>query len=336
VFYSPLPRTLAAALRDLAEPKPAVRAAALRDLMAYVEGDRAAVLGGLEIAVCDTSAEVRARAAEAIGDAGLSEGLPWLITMANDESALARQYAILGLGLLKDARAEEALREGLSDERPEVRFQATMAYARVAPKEKALPAVLSRTRDEDPAIVHIALRMTEELWNEEPTDERILARARACLRHDAAPVRAVAAIIVASAGKDWGDAILLEAAEGKLGPIDNEDLAGILELIGERQLKAAEAALRARARGGFLGLSRDPCQWNARVALARLGDKREQDAILKELKASSIARRTMGASAAGRAKLASARPLLEAMLGRPDLADQDAVTEALRKLEVSS
>jgi hypothetical protein len=62
------------------------------------------------------------------------------------------------------------------------------------------------------------------------------------------------------------------------------------------------------------------------VALARLGDKREQDAILKELKASSIARRTMGASAAGRAKLASARPLLEAMLGRPDLADQDAVT----------
>ena len=95
MFYSPLPRTLAAALRDLAEPKPAVRVAALRDLMAYVEADRAAVLGGLEQAVCDTAAEVRARAAEAIGDAGLSEGLPWLVTMANDESALARQYAIL-------------------------------------------------------------------------------------------------------------------------------------------------------------------------------------------------------------------------------------------------
>jgi HEAT repeat protein len=256
-----------------------------------------------------------------------------------DDSPIARQNAILALGLLRDERAEPALLRALSDPRPDVRFQATMAYARVAPRAAALDALLARTRDDDDAIVHIALRMTEELVTSEPgapeeeIDERVMARARACLRHDSPSVRVVAAIIVAAAGRDWGDATLVDAATGKLGPIDNEDLAEAIELVAERDLRGAQAGLAARARGGFLGLSQDPCQWQARVALARFGDEKERKHILRELGASSFAKRTVAVSAAGRAMLREALPILEGMVGQPERADQDAVREALRLLE---
>jgi HEAT repeat protein len=340
MFYSPLPRTLAAALRDLKEDKPTVRVSAVRDLARHVEEHREAVVGGLEEALRDEHAMVRATAAEAIGDAGIVEGVDWLLALMEDDSPIARQNAILALGVLRDVRAEPALARALADERPDVRFQATMAYARVAPREAALDALLSRTRDEDDAIVHIALRMTEELVASETgapeqADERVMARARACLRHDAPSVRVVAAIIVAAAGRDWGDATLVEAATGKLGPIDNEDLARAIELVGERDLRGAQAGLAARARGGFLGLSQDPCQWQARVALARFGDEKERKHILRELGSSSFAKRTVAVSAAGRALLREALPILEGMVGQPERADQDAVREALRLLEPS-
>jgi HEAT repeat protein len=338
MFYSPLPRTLAAALRDLKEDKPTVRAAAVRDLVRHVEEHRAEVARGLEEALHDEAAIVRATAAEAVGDAGIVEGVEWLLVAMEDDSPIARQNSICALGLLRDERAEPALLRALADERPDVRFQATMAYARVAPREAALDALLARTRDEDDAIVHIALRMTEELVTLESgapadVDERVLARARACLRHDSPSVRVVAAIIVAAAGREWGDATLVDAATGKLGPIDNEDLAEAIELVAERDLRGAQAGLAVRARSGFMGLSQDPCQWQARVALARFGDEKERKHILRELGASSYAKRTVAVSAAGRAMLREAQPILEGMVGQPERADQDAVREALRLLE---
>ena len=105
MFYSPLPRTLPAALRDLDEAKPLVRAAAVLDLVKYAATDREDVLKGLEKAVRDESAMVRAKAAEAVGDAGLVEGIEWLLDMIDDVSPIARQNALLSLGLLKDDRA---------------------------------------------------------------------------------------------------------------------------------------------------------------------------------------------------------------------------------------
>lgn len=333
MFYSPLPRTLPAALRDLDESKPLVRVAAVQDLVKYAESDRAEVLTGLEKAVRDESAMVRAKAAEAVGDAGLVEGLEWLLDMIDDVSPIARQNALLALGLLKDPRSIETLKNALTDERPDVRFQATMAYPRVASREDAIVALLSRTRDDDDDVVHIALRMTEELGESgEATDDRILARARACLRHEAPHVRAVAAIVIASAGKDWADEVLIEGVKGKLSPISAEDLGAILELVGDRELTSARDALEARARGGFLGLSKDPCQWHARVALARLGDEREKKAIVKELAASNFGKRTMAVAAAGRARIIEAIPVIEAMQGKPKVADEETVRDALAKL----
>ncbi len=331
MFYSPLPRTLPAALRDLDEAKPLVRAAAVLDLVKYVESHRDDVLKGLEKAVRDESAMVRAKAAEAVGDAGLVEGIEWLLDMIDDVSPIARQNALLSLGLLKDERALETLKRALTDERPDVRFQATMAYPRVAARDDAVTALLARTRDDDPDVVHIALRMTEEL--EDVVDERILARARACLRHDAPHVRAVAAIVIATAGKDWADETLVQATKGKLSPISPEDLGAILELVGDRGLTSAREALEARARGGFLGLSKDPCQWHARVALARLGDEKEKKAIMRELSASDFGKRTMAVAAAARAQITEAIPLIEAMEGNPKRADAETVREALRKLQ---
>ena len=142
----------------------------------------------------------------------------------------------------------------------------------------------------------------------------------------------MAAIVIATAGKDWADETLLEATKGKLSPISPEDLGAILELVGDRGLTSAREALEARARGGFLGLSKDPCQWHARVALARLGDEKEKKAIVKELSASDFGKRTMAVAAAARAHIAEAIPLIEAMEGKPKLADEETVREALLKL----
>jgi HEAT repeat protein len=255
--------------------------------------------------------------------------------------------AIAALGEIGDARAAGRLRRALEDDRPEIRFQAVIAFPRVCPeREEALEAVVRATHDDDPLVCHIALRMAEELCagggDEEDTAEaaepialppRLMDRARALLESRSPQVRAVAAIVLARGGDDAGRPILIDVAAGELRGVDREDEAAAIELCGALGLDAARAPLERRAFGGVLGFGRDPLFWHARVALARMGHQRAAAEILRELGARDRDRRTLAAAAAGRARLATARDALLAMRGDERRADPGTVETALAALE---
>jgi HEAT repeat protein len=329
-------RTLEAALRDVASSKPAVRTDAVRDLVPYADSARERVLRALEVALRDDAhTSVRAAAALALADVKAVEVLPALLLAVEDADAHVRQMAITALGELGDPRATGRLRRALSDERPEVRFQAVIAFPRVcAHGADAVDALVQATRDDDPLVCHIALRMIEEL-GESAGDLPAsgMARARALIAHASPLVRAAAAIVLARAGEDAGHPVLVEIARGKLRGVDHEDEAAAVELCGELGLVASRAALERRAFGRKLGFGRDPLHWHARVALARMGHERAIREILGDLGAWDRHRRTLAVAAAGRARLVAARSPIAAMRGDARRADQHAVEEALAALE---
>lgn len=331
-----LPRTLEAALRDVSARKPTVRAEAVRDLVPHANAERARVVRALEQALHDEDGLVRSTAAVALADIEGSEVLPALLVAMEDKDAHVRQMAITALGEIGDARATERLRRALSDERPEVRFQAVIAYPRVcARRADAIAELLKATDDEDAFVCHIALRMAEELAEgEEGTDfdSEILARARVLLDHPASMVRIAAAILLARAGEGAARSILVDVARGHLTTSDGEDEAAAIELCGELDLEAARTGLERRAFGGPLGLRNDQYAWHARVALARMGHERATRAIVHELGAWDRDRRTLAVAAVGRARILSARSLLESMRGDDSRADASAIDEALAAL----
>jgi HEAT repeat protein len=333
----PLPRTLEAALRDVGSPKPTVRAEALRDLCRYGDDERERVLRALESALrADEAPPVRSAAALGLADLGASEALPTLLLAVEDDDAHVRQMAITALGEIGDARATERLRRALGDKRPEVRFQAAIAFPRVcASRSDAVDALVKATRDDDPLVCQIALRMAEELGEAAGSvDDAVLERARALVGAKAPVVRVAAAVVLARGSDDPSAAepVLVAVANGSIQTTDGEDEAAAIELCGELGLEAARPGLEKRAFGGMMGLFRDRFAWHARVALARMGHARAAEAILRDLASWDRDQRTLAVAAAGRARLAAARPELEAMRGDARRADPDAVAEALRAL----
>ncbi len=329
----PLPRTLAAALRDVSSKKVEIRAEAIRDLVRYADEARGQVVRSLEGALRDDDPRVRALAATALSDVGATESLAALLVTVEDDDAHVRQMAISALGELGDARAGERLRRALGDARAEVRFQAVMAFPRVTTRrDDAMDAVLDAMDDDDPLVVHVAVRMAEELAGEGEPDPRTLARAKQLLSHEAAAVRVTSAILLARAGDTSGRDLLVKAATGRLRDVEGEDEAAAIELCGELDLTDAKEGLARRAFGGLLGIGKDRLQWHARVALARMGHERAVQEILADLGSWDRERRTLAVAAAGRARLAAAREAIAGMLGSPDRADPDAVEESLRAL----
>ena len=325
-----LPRTLAACLRDLHADKATARVAAVRQLVAHADADRVAVVKGVVGALRDPASAVRAAAATAVADLGATEAMPDLLVAMEDEDVLVRQLAISAVGEIGDARATERLRRALRDPRPEVRFQAVIAFPRVAASsEDAVEVVLRATEDEDPIVCHIALRMGEEIAGE--ALDRFRNRARTLLEHSVPEVRVASAILVAHGRDPRALTILVQVARGELRTREHEDEAAAIELAGELTLREAEGGLERRAFGGVLGFRQDPYAFHARVALARMGHERACREILRELSATDRDRCTLAVAAAGRARLMEAQSTLVKM--RDGLrVDVHAVDEALALL----
>ena len=328
-----------------------MRAEAVRDLALQEDAARARVLAALEpVLRDDRDASVRAAAAIALADLKGVEALPTLLLAVEDADAHVRQMAVTALGEIGDARATGRLRRALDDERPEIRFQAVIAFPRVcAHRGEAVDALVRATRDDDPLVCHIALRMAEELAASDdgdsdgdqraageegasPVAPALMERARALLAHRSPLVQSTAAILLTRAGDEAGHAVVLAVATGALRGADREDEAAALELCGELGLDAARPALERRAFGGLLGVGRDPLHWHARVALARMGHARAAREILQDIGGRDRHRCTLAVAAAGRARLAAARDLIAALRGEDRRADQNAVEEALAAL----
>jgi len=329
-------RTVAAALRDLEHPKAEVRAAAASDLGRTEEGSATDAVAALLRALDDEEPRVRAAAAEGLATRAPAEAVEPLLACAEDDEPHVRELALLALGAIRSPEAAARLGSLAEDPEPRVRFQALIAYARSATHREVLERLVAATHDRDPLVAHIALRLAEELGDDRgPVAPAIVLRCLELVSDEAVELRAAAAVILARAGRTEGYGTLLALVSRTLETTQLEDEAAAIELVGELGLKEALPLLRRRTSLGAFGLGGDPLAWQARVALARLGDGRQRRWILSELTSWDRERRTLAAAAAGRARLAEARPLLEAMRGDAGRADPEAVELALDELEAN-
>jgi len=335
--FTPLPRSLEAALRDAEDARSDVRLSTLTDLKRHARGGSEAArrllakqLGG------DPEPKVRAAAALALADIDAHGELPALVAATADQDASVRQMALLGVGELAEpdhAEARAVATRGLVDRLPAVRYQAVVALARLQ-GEGSLEALLVGTRDADPEVRHVAFRVAEEVFGGraiEQAPSALVQRARGALRDDNRGVQVAAAILLGVLGDAAGTERLIEVVNAREAIPHVDDEAVAIELCGQLRLERAIPGLERRA-FGLLG-GRTPASWHARVALAELGHERAKSAIVRGLSAWSRDARTLAVAAAGRARLQEALAILERMAGAPGRAEPDAVADALAAIK---
>lgn len=335
----PLPRTYDAALRDARDKKVSVRLSAVRDLARHaagVAGGRA-VAALLEVLAEDSSAEVRGAAALALADSGSREAVDGLLQAEEDPSHHVRQMALIAMGEVctpGDARALEAVERALASGAAPMRYQALIALSRLD-ATGAGPAVLRATTDPDAEVRHVAFRILEERATGEADvvsiGEDVVKSARDALDDESLAVRLCAAILLSRSGDRSGTAIVVEAVNRADALVDFEDLSTAISLVADLDLAEAKPGLSRRAWRGVL--SRDPLSYEARIALARMGDAKARATIVRGLSSWSRDTRTLSVVAAGRARIAEARPRLFAMRDNPSFAEPEAVDEALLRID---
>ncbi len=335
--FTPLPRTLEAALRDARHERPDVRLGAITDLKRYArEGDEGAMAALLERLSSDPAPQVRAAAALSLADIDARTALPSLLEATADADATVRQMALVAVGELAEPERPDACgaaTRGLVDALPAVRYQAVVALARLR-REAALESLLVGTRDQDAEVRHVAFRVAEEIFGGKPREQvplSLLQRARGALRDDSYGVQVAAAILLTVLDDAGGAPRLVEIVNARRRVVHAEDESVAIELCGELGLADARPGLERRAFGVLGG--RTPSSWHARVALAQLGHPRAKAAILRGLSAWSRDARTLAVAAAGRARLLEARPLLTAMVDAPERAEPEAVSEAISRID---
>ncbi len=351
MFLPSLPRNVEAAFRDLSSAKPDTRRGALADVVRHALGDdqlRVRAVPAIEkLLRDDESAEVRSAAAVALADLGAKQALPSLLLAVEDAHPMVRQMAINALGELKDPRGEQRLSRALRDSRPEVRYQALIAYARVAQEEAdVFRELLRATKDDDQAIVHIALRLAEERApapGKEHADlpSELLDRAAALLSAEHADVAAAAAILLGNVRDHRAKELLVQIATGGGSGVSGrmpskEEEQAAVELVGLLGYESAREALTRRA-FGLARYVKDTCAFSAKVALAAMGDARAKSEIIAALDGKDAALRESAIVACGRARIVDAKDVLHDIATR-DLDPRIATlaSEAVSKLGVAS
>jgi HEAT repeat protein len=328
----PLPRTFDACVRDLSSTKADVRASAATDIVRHArpeedEGEdartrRREALALLEKALADESAVVRSAAAVALSDLGARAALPKLQKLVDDDDQHVRQMALVALGELgaRDKSVIARLEKAQRDRRPEMRYQAVIALAKLLDGDALVAALLRASSDEDMNVRYIAMRLAEEALDDGDgaleRDGRLTTRGRALLDDEADDVAIAAAIFLAKAGDERGRAIVLDVARGTRRA-QQEDEREAVELCGAIGLREAIPALERRA-FGVLRHVRDTSSFHATIALARLGHARAIASITSDLSARRKVTREAAVVAIGRARLHELRDRVKA-LGADDV-----------------
>lgn len=349
---SPLPRTRAAALRDLASEKEATRVAALRDLVPHLlaaAGRRDAGVENAEVdavvrTLGDPSAIVRVEAATALADLAAlpaaRAAMPALLRAQNDEHPHVAQFALVAAVAIATAvqgaaqaddplvdRARDAVLRALADDRPELRYQATIGWTALEGNDALwLARHRARFSDEDPEVRYVAVRIFEERLRATSLGASA-GEVLVPLLEDASEAVALAAAITLGGIGDRRAVSLLtnvivnrQIRNEKPAP---EDEAEAVELAGPLGLTACIPALQRRA-FGILRHVRDTCSLQARTALARLGDARACASIEADL--SDEPRKALAAAiSAARAGLLPLEARVDAVVAR--LGDEKAIAE---------
>jgi len=339
--WSPLPRNAGAALRDASDTKSHVRLSAIADLarLGRGEGGEACVARLIELVERDADVEVRASAALALADAEAPSALPALLSAASWGPPRLRQMALVAIGELApagDDAAVAAVRSALQSDAPALRFQALVAAGRLLTPAELAPCVESALSDPQSKVRYIACRVLEERILDGAADETTLPVWQAALERLLADVeedvRLAAALLLARRGSKAARDLIVGALNRRRSFSQPEDEQAAIELCAELRLDAARPGLRARAFGGaFSGSS--PLAFQARVALARLGDARACRYILRGLSSWSRTTRAQCVVAAGLARLEQARPRLLEMRRRGGELERKSAGEALLALD---
>ena len=349
--------TVEAVLRDLASPDAKVRIDAADHASLVVsqgsqgpEGSegpqaRAQIISALSRALDDANGNVRAACALALADLRAHEALPALLVAADDDVPLVRQLAITALGEIGDARARERMRRALRDERPEVRFQAIVAFPRLAivdgdetGRADAWQALRDALEDDDAQVRGRAAEACGELADGAPLEAEIGDRLAALvLPKHPSDVRVAAAIALAESGDRRGARVLIDVMSGAIAEPDPGRVQAAFELAGELNLEEAQGLATQAAFGLRARMGGDPSRRAAAlVALVRLRDRRAIDLVLADLRGRSFSRRMLAIGIAGRAALAEARESIEALRRDPTLADPEAIDDALGRIDAAS
>jgi hypothetical protein len=331
----PLPRTLDAALRDIEHERHGVRLSALIDLVRLSNGPtRPRAVHALSRALLrDPSAEVRAQAAVGLADSHASEARAELLAALDDAHVRVLELAVLALGEVSepgDPEVVAALRPLLAHEQAALRFQALIAFERLA-GDDADDALVRASDDDDDEVRCMAFRLADRRFEEREPPAALVHGARKSLEAAPTVANATAALFLAAHADRSADGALVAVLEGKIPCGTDADLQAVMETVAGLGIEAARPALARRAFGAF-GVRVDTLGWSACIALARLGDERARRAILRGLSAWTRDGRTLAVVAAGRAGLAAAREPIEGFRGDPARADPEAVEEALSRL----
>lgn len=316
-----------------------MRLSAIADLVRRAgSDDRARCIAQLKSLLGrDPDVEVRAAAAVALADAGATDVVPALLAAAHAGPPRVSQMALVAIGELAPPGAGPALalvRDALESEAPALRFQALVAAQRLLPAPELPAVLLPALRDSEARLRYVACRIAEESLFVEgapPPPEEVVSALQERLGDAAAEVALAAALILARRGSDRAQAIVVRALNRSRTFEQLEDEQAAIELCADLGLTAAGPGLRARAFGGVLGSS--PLAFQARVALARLGDARAREQILRDLSSFRRSVRARAVAAAGQARLEAARQRLMEMRSAGTPADLPLVVEALEALE---
>ncbi len=340
--WTPLPRSLSAAFRDIANSKPRIRISAIADLVRWAETEaRERCLQQLVTTLGrDEDLDVRAAAALALADIGAVESLDALIDAAERGQPRLRQMALVAIGELATpdcVAALVAVRAALQSEAPALRFQALVAASQLFDNAELLRCLLAGMADEESRIRYVACRIAEERFFAadkagEPAPSVLEEKLFSLLSDGVSEVALAAAILLGPRGSERARDLVVSALNRRGGFSQPEDEQAAIEMCANLSLDAARPGLAARAFGGMLG-GKSPLAFQARVALARLGDERAREHIVRGLSSWSRAVRREAVAAAGQARLEAARARLMEMRQAGREQDDGSVTEALQALD---
>ncbi len=297
-----------------------MRRSAIRDLTRLAEGSdavRAKALPLLATALSsDEEPSVRTEAATALADLRAEECLPTLLVAVEDPHSVVGQMALAALGEIGDCRALPRIERAARDARPEMRYQAAIARARMVSGDALVDALADAISDDDPNVRYIGLRLVEERMHEPVIRDAVRSEKLAlgkkvhdALEEGAVPVTIASALVLARAGDRSVVPQLLRVARREV-KVAKEDEEAVLEMLGALGVSEARPILETRA-FGLRSYFEEGVALAARIALARLGDARARRAIEADLASTRIATKTRGAVAAGRAHLRDLKGAIE-------------------------
>jgi HEAT repeat protein len=304
----------------------------------------------------------RRTAADALADMGAAaqEAVPQLTAALTDSDAELRWRAARALGLIGDAKATEALRKASSDGEAMVRAQAIFALGRLkADDQESLRAVVAGLADKEAQVRRAAVRSLAMIKADrkvmiplvvkmlEDSDQNVAMRAVSAIAEAGAEaVPALTAALTHPQAKYWACIALSE-----MGDQAKDAVPGLIKVLSDNepqnrlQATIALAEIGPAARPAVLELTKllgdkfDAVRKSAVFALGRIGDKTAADAIAKADKPDdaflhpicvwALARLNPG----DKQRQSAAIELLASKLGDKDIATGQMAARAIAELE---